>query len=68
MERWDSSIRFKPVSFTEPDETLVLPVSISTLRITRGSGTPRLRTTTSYSSYKRFLTGGRVVKEPGEGR
>jgi hypothetical protein len=64
MERWDSSIRFKPVTFTEPDETLILPVSISSLRVTRGSGTPRLRTTTSYSSYKRFLTGGRVVKEP----
>jgi hypothetical protein len=65
MERWDSSIRFKPVTFTDPDETLILPVSISSMRITRGSGTPRLRTTTSYSSYRRFLTGGRVVKEPG---
>ncbi len=65
MERWDSSIRFKPVSFTDPDETLILPVSISSLRVTRGSGTPRLRTTTSYTSYQRFLTGGRIVKEPG---
>ena len=65
MERWDSSIRFKPVVFTNPDETLILPVSISSLRITRGSGTPRLRTMTSYSSYQRFLTGGRIVKEPG---
>ena len=65
MERWDSSIRFKPVSFKDPDETLILPVSISSLRVTRGSGTPRLRTTTSYSSYQRFLTGGRIVKEPG---
>ena len=65
MERWDSSIRFKPVRFADPEETLVLPVSITSLRITRGSGTPRLRTTTSYSSYKRFLTDGRVVKEPG---
>ncbi len=64
MERWDSSIRFKPVTFTDPDETLILPTSISSMRITRGSGTPRLRTTTSYTNYKRFLTGGRVVKEP----
>jgi hypothetical protein len=32
MERWDSSIRFKPVTFTEPDETLILPVSISSAR------------------------------------
>jgi hypothetical protein len=61
MERMDSSIRFKPVSFADPDETLILPVSVSSLRITRGSGTPRLRTTTQYTRYKRFLTGARVV-------
>ncbi|MGH9386801.1 MAG: hypothetical protein ACRD2N_21225 [Vicinamibacterales bacterium] len=64
MERWDTSIRFKPIAFTDPDETLILPVTVSSMRITRGSGTPRLRTTTSYSSYKRFLTGGRLAKEP----
>jgi len=61
MERWDSSIRFKPVKFEEPSETLILPVSSSTLQITRGSGTPRLRTTTQYTAYRRFLTAGRVV-------
>jgi hypothetical protein len=61
MERMDSSIRFKAVAFGDPDETLILPVSVSSLRITRGSGTPRLRTTTQYSRYKRFLTGARVV-------
>ena len=63
MERWDSSTRFKPVVFRDPDETLLLPVSVSSLRITRGSGTPRLRTTTQYSGYRRFLTGARIVKE-----
>jgi hypothetical protein len=63
MERWDTSIRFKRVSFTDPDETLILPASISSLRITRGSGTPRLRTTTDYTKYQRFLTGTRVVGE-----
>ena len=63
MERWDTSIRFKRVSFTNPDETLVLPASLSSMRITRGSGTPRLRTTTDYTKYQRFLTGGRVVGE-----
>ena len=66
MERYDSSIRFKPVSFQEPTETLILPVSMSQLRITRGAGTPRLRTTTEYSSYRRFLTGGRIVKDPSQ--
>jgi hypothetical protein len=63
MERWDSSIRFKPVRFDDPNETLILPVEATTLQITRGSGTPRLRTTTKYTSYRRFMTGVRVVPQ-----
>ncbi len=61
MERWDSSIRFKRVAFQDPEETLVLPVESSTLQITRGAGTPRLRTSTQYLSYRRFMTAGRIV-------
>jgi len=61
LERLDTSIRFKQVAFANPDETLVLPVAMSALRVTRGSGTPRLRTITDYTKYQRFLTGGRVV-------
>jgi hypothetical protein len=63
MERWDTSIRFKPVKFDDPSETLILPVSSTTLQITRGGGTPRLRTSTQYLSYRRFITGGRVVPQ-----
>lgn len=61
LERWDTTMRFKRVAFEEPQEALVLPVSTTTVRVTRGSGSPRLRTTTTYSRYKRFLTGGRIV-------
>ncbi len=61
MERWDTSIRFKPVTFQEPQETLVLPVSATSFRITRGSGSPRIRTSTQYSRYRRFMTGARIV-------
>jgi len=61
LERMDTSIRFRTVTFTNPDETLMLPASISSLSITRGSGTPRLRTTTEFVNYQRFLTGGRIV-------
>lgn len=64
MERWDSTIRFKRVSFQDPEETIVLPVSESTFQITRGSGTPRLRTQTEYVGYRRFMTGGRIVTQP----
>lgn len=66
IERMDTSIRFKPVRFSDPDETLILPVSSLSLRITRGAGTPRLRTVTEYSDYRRFLTGGRML--PPDGR
>lgn len=61
LERWNTSIRFGAVSFRDPDESLVLPLSSTTLRVTRGSGSPRVRTETKYADYKRFLTGGRVV-------
>jgi hypothetical protein len=61
LERWDVSIQFKRMSFSNPDETLVLPASMSSIQVTRGADTPRLRTTTEYVQYQRFLTGGRVV-------
>ena len=61
MERWDTSIRFKPVTFQEPAETLVLPASSTSYRITRGAGMPQLRTSTQYSSYRRFITGARIL-------
>jgi hypothetical protein len=59
LEREDTSLRFDRLSFTQPDESLVLPVSSSSLRIVRGAS--RLRTFTRYSDYRRFLTSGRVV-------
>ena len=60
-DRMDTSIRFKRVSFDDPSETLILPVTSSAMQIIRGAGTPRLRTMTTYTNYKRFLTGGRIV-------
>jgi hypothetical protein len=61
MERWDTSIRFKSVTFSDPEETIVLPESRTSMQVTRGSGTPRLRTMTTYRNYQRFVTGARVV-------
>lgn len=62
LERLDTSIRFKRVTFQDPNEAIVLPVSSTELRVTRGSGQPRLRTVTEYRRYQRFLTGARVVQ------
>lgn len=64
MERWDSTIRFQRIAFENPEETLVLPVSATKLQITRGAGTPRLRTSTQFLSYRRFITAGRIVPPP----
>lgn len=61
IERFDTTMRFKRVTFDEPQETIVLPVSTTRMNVTRGAGTPRTRTTTTFSGYKRFLTGGRIV-------
>ena len=64
VERFDTSYRFKRMRFDSPDETLVLPISSTSLRITQGAGTPRTRVTTEYRDYRRFLTGGRLVPGP----
>ena len=48
--------------FRDPDEVLLLPVSMIEMRETRGACGPRLRTTTEYTDYRRFLTGGRIVR------
>lgn len=61
VERHDTTHRFKRVRFDDPEETIVLPVSTMSLRITRGAGVPRSRVFTEYKDYRRFLTGGRLV-------
>ena len=61
IERSDSSIRYRPVTFTDPDETLLLPVSVETRTVWRPGGT-NIRTTQSFSNYRRFITGARIVE------
>jgi hypothetical protein len=62
LERADSSTVYKPVTFSDPDETILLPASISVLQIIENAGSPRLRITRTFSDYKRFTTAGRVVQ------
>lgn len=61
VERLDSSTRFRRVTFEDPEETLVLPIESTQLQIIRGAG--RLRTSTQYLSYRRFITGARVLPQ-----
>jgi hypothetical protein len=60
VERYDSQIRYKPVAFKDPDETILLPESITVLAIMHGAGSHR--TQQEFSDYRRFLTRGRLVK------
>jgi hypothetical protein len=61
LERVESSIRYRPVGFRNPDETLMLPVSAEAFSVLIGSGVPRLRTESRFSDWKRFLASGRIV-------
>jgi hypothetical protein len=60
LERLDTSIRYKAVPFSDPAETVLLPESIDTVMIVRGMQSYRMRQT--FSNYRRFVTGGRLVK------
>lgn len=62
IERHESSIVYRPVTFRDPEETLMLPASIDTVSVVRNSGVPRLRTSQVFSNYQRFTTTGRVVQ------
>ncbi len=61
IERAETSIRYRPVAFQEPSEMLVLPVSIETLTIIRGTGIQRVRISQRFTEHRRFLTGGRLI-------
>ena len=65
VERADSSISYRAIRFSDPDETVMLPESIVSLQVIRNTGVPRLRTTQRFAKYRRFITAGRIV-EPQE--
>jgi hypothetical protein len=62
LDRADSSIRYKAVAFTDPDELVLLPQSIESMTVVRGAGAPRLRTSQTFTGYQRFVTGARVIQ------
>jgi hypothetical protein len=61
IEREDVTIRYKTVAFSEPDEVLLLPESIASITVVRG-GLESTRRNQTFSDYKRFVTGGRVLQ------
>ena len=63
LERDDLTLRYTTVAFSDPDEVVLLPESIESLTVVR-SGLQSIRRTDRFSSYRRFLTAGRVIKAP----
>ena len=58
FERSAVSIRYRPVTFHDPDELILLPASIESLAMTRSGGTRRRQI---YSGYRRYVTEGRIL-------
>jgi hypothetical protein len=61
VERYNVTIRYKTVAFSDPDETMLLPESIDLLSVLRG-GLESTRRSQTFSEYKRFVTAGRIIK------
>ena len=59
--RDDVTIRYKAVAFSDPDEVLLLPESIDAFTVVR-SGLESTRRNQTFSDYKRFVTGSRVIQ------
>ena len=64
LSRSDSSVRYGAVSFTDPEETVMLPTSISNVWLTVAGGIRGVRMTQEYRNYRRFLTESRIVANP----
>ena len=55
-EKSDTTIRFRPVTFENPKQILLLPTSSESAWILKGGGIAGFRTTTDYTRYRRFVT------------
>lgn len=62
LDRSDISIRYRMVTFTEPNEIVLLPELIEQMVVLRSGGAKRQRTTHKFTGYQRFVTGGRLVQ------
>jgi hypothetical protein len=59
IDRDDVTLRFKAVTFVEPDETMLLPEAIDSRTVVR-TGLQSIRRTQVFSNYRRFLTSSQI--------
>ena len=64
IESANSTVRYRPVAFSDPDETLLLPSSMESMTVWRNAGVARQFITHEISNYRRFVTGARIVGIP----
>jgi hypothetical protein len=63
IERADSSMIYKRITFQDPEETILLPARVDTTTVISGGGVQRMRITQTYTNYRRFITGTRIVQQ-----
>ena len=59
--REDTTVRYRTVAFSDPDEVLLLPESVDSLTFVNG-GLQSTRRSQIYSDYRRFVTAAKVVE------
>jgi len=62
LDRNDTTVRYSPVTFADPEETLMLPTRIESVWVTMGLGTQGTRMIQEYRNYRRFLTTSRILQ------
>jgi hypothetical protein len=62
VEKLETTVKFRRVPFTDPEEVLLLPESIESVQIVSHADIPRLKTTQRFTNFRRFVTRGKIVK------
>ena len=61
IDRDDLTLNYREVAFSEPDEVMLLPESITATTVLRTS-LQSTRRTHQFTDYRRFLTGSRIKR------
>jgi hypothetical protein len=61
LDRDDVTMRYRAVTFSDPEEVAIMPESIESLTVIRG-GLQSVRRVETYGEYRRFMTGSRIVQ------
>ena len=64
-KREDYAVRFRPVRFKDPEQTLLLPEYAEWVTVIEGARRPAFRTTISFTNYRRFRSDVKVIEDTG---